>query len=105
MWGALPAAAGQPPLGALPGAQRAGLPLHPPPGPRSPRSPTLTIPPAGLDCSSHSTAPIWVAGAERVTLASVSVQRAGPWRADWRRAAAIDPYSTRAVVLKDVVVT
>lgn len=73
--------------------------------PRLPRPPPPALPAAGLDCSWGGTVPIWVAGAERVTLDGVSVERQGPWRADWRRAAHIDPYSTRAVVLKDVTVT
>ncbi len=34
--------------------------------------------PAGLDCSSHSTAPLWVAGAEHVLLSDVQV-----WNCCW----------------------
>lgn len=33
--------------------------------------------PAGLDCSSHSTTPLWVAGAEHVLLSDVQVGRCG----------------------------
>ncbi|PRW44625.1 pectin lyase [Chlorella sorokiniana] len=53
--------------------------------------------PAGLDCASGTTAPIWLSGAERVELTDVYVERKEPWRHDWRRGAWVDSYNLRAV--------
>ena len=53
--------------------------------------------PAGLDCASGTTAPIWLSGAERVELTDVYVERKEPWRHDWRRGAWLDSYNLRAV--------
>ena len=53
--------------------------------------------PAGLDCTSGTTAPIWLSGAERVELTDVYVERKEPWRHDWRRGALVDSYNLRAV--------
>ena len=53
--------------------------------------------PAGLDCASSTTAPIWLSGAERVELTDVYVERKEPWRHDWRRGAWVDSYNLRAV--------
>ncbi|KAL4420640.1 hypothetical protein ABPG75_010296 [Micractinium tetrahymenae] len=61
--------------------------------------------PAGLDCKHGGTAPIWVSGAQRVSLKSIAVRYSRPARKDWLRQVWIDPFSTFEVQTTDVVVS
>ncbi|KAI3429230.1 hypothetical protein D9Q98_005329 [Chlorella vulgaris] len=61
--------------------------------------------PAGLDCSSGSTAALWVSGADDVRLTDVQIHYSCPRRPDWKQQLHIDPGSTSDVVLKRVKVT
>lgn len=50
--------------------------------------------PSGLDCSAGGTAPLWVSGAEKVSLVDIAIQHQEPLRKDWYVGAWIDPFST-----------
>ncbi|KAL4451432.1 hypothetical protein ABPG77_009504 [Micractinium sp. CCAP 211/92] len=61
--------------------------------------------PAGLDCKHGGTAPIWVSGAQRVSLKGIGVRYSRPARKDWQTQVWIDPFSTFEVQATDVVVS